>query len=307
MFTAWSFGGYKIWALHLLLIGGVGSLLASILPMPKSWDSDNGKHGNLKNLKRLLNLPFFWVGSFFLTYILIQYINPSLVQVVGEKSWWVGKSSGTNFPSSVKSDYESMNALRAFVIHASAISLTCGILVGIQNKKTALIILWSFLISGSSMGIIAVFQKLSGSDKLLWLVEVSNLSPWGTFAYRNQASAYLILVLIIAAMLYFFYDKYFLNPSHKLKPKVSLVVIIIFLLGSIWLSLSRGGIILSLFLFLIFSLFALINISWGSLRYNWRKLSLIFLACGSALYFFVSNLSDWEEIDKRWNHFQRIH
>ena len=113
------------------------------------------------------------------------------------------------------------------------------------------------------MGIIAVFQKLSGSDKLLWLVEVSNLSPWGTFAYRNQASAYLILVLIIAAMLYFFYDKYFLNPSHKLKPKVSLVVIIIFLLGSIWLSLSRQNYFEFIFI-LIFSLFALINISWGS-------------------------------------------
>jgi hypothetical protein len=154
VFTAWSLGGYKTWALHLLFAGGMGTFLASVLPMPRSWNGYDQQHGNLRNFKRLLLQPFFWTGLFFLVYILIQYFNPSVVQVFGEKSWWVERMTpplGANLPSSVKADYETMNALRTFVIQASAISLACGILVGIQRRKSALIILWSFVTSGVVM------------------------------------------------------------------------------------------------------------------------------------------------------------
>ena len=54
VFTAWSFGGYRDWTLHLLFLGGVGTLLASILPMPLAWNGFDRQQGNLKNLKRLL-------------------------------------------------------------------------------------------------------------------------------------------------------------------------------------------------------------------------------------------------------------
>ena len=163
VFTAWSFGGYKNWALHLLFLGGLGTFLASILPMPKSWNGYDQLHGNLKNCKRLFAQPFYWASLCFLGYILIQYFNPSIVQVFGEKSWWVEPvipPLGANLPSSVKADYGTMNALRTFVIHASAISLACGILVGIQRRKPALIILWSFVLSGVTMSFVAILSTL---------------------------------------------------------------------------------------------------------------------------------------------------
>ena len=114
------------------------------------------------------------------------------------KSW-------LNWPSSVKSDYYPINGLRVIAIHGSAMSLACGILVGIQRRKTALIIIWAFIISGVGMGFIAMLQKLSGSDKILWIFGVTNPNPWGTFAYRNQGAAYLILIATIVGLLYFFY------------------------------------------------------------------------------------------------------
>ena len=46
--TAWSLGGYKNWALSLLLIGSMSCFLASILPMTHSWNGSDGRHGNLK-------------------------------------------------------------------------------------------------------------------------------------------------------------------------------------------------------------------------------------------------------------------
>ena len=84
-------------------------------------------------------------------------------------------------------------------------SLACGILVGIQRRKTALIIIWAFIISGVGMGFIAMLQKLSGSDKILGFFGVTNPNPWALFAYRNQGAAYLILIATIVGLLYFFY------------------------------------------------------------------------------------------------------
>ena len=62
------------------------------------------------------------------------------------------------------------------------------------------------------MSFIAILQKLSGSQKLLWIVDVANPNSWGTFAYRNQAAAFLILITIISCLLYFFY---YFNKSQK--------------------------------------------------------------------------------------------
>ena len=84
VFSAWSFGGYENWALHILFYGGVGTLLLSVLPMPSYWNGFDQLHGNLKNCKRLFAQPFFWVSLSFLGYILIQYLNPSIIQVSGK-------------------------------------------------------------------------------------------------------------------------------------------------------------------------------------------------------------------------------
>lgn len=308
VFTAWSLGGYKTWALHLLFAGGMGTFLASIFPMPKSWNGYDQQHGNLKNLKRLLLQPFFWAGLCFLVYILIQYFNPSIVQVFGEKSWWVERMTpplGANLPSSVKADYETMNALRTFVIQASAISLACGVLVGIQRRKSALIILWSFVTSGVAMGFIAILQKLSSTDKILWIVDVANKHPWGTFAYRNQAAAFLILVIIISCLLYFYYLKKLNTLSNNGGPHLLCLLYIFILFSSIWLALSRGGIVIASSLGLVFFILTLMkNIFDWQFHRNWRPVFIGIIFLGSCL--FIAQLSDWDAFDKRMQHFKEI-
>jgi O-antigen ligase len=307
VFTAWSLGGYKTWALHLLFAGGLGTFLVSVLPMPKSWNGYDQKHGNRRNFKRLLLQPFFWAGLLFLAYILIQYFNPSIVQVFGEKSWWVESMTsplGANLPSSVKTDYETMNALRAFVIQASAVSLACGILVGIQRQKSALIILWSFVISGTSMSFVAILQKLSGTEKLLWLVEVANPTPWGTFAYRNQAAAFLILVLIIAGLLYFFYERRAFIKLKQGGPHLLLFLIIFLLSGSIWLALSRAGIILMGVLVITFYLMAGFHYLRNRLNVRSWITGVLFIGLMAIGGIFVLQLSDWNMIEWRLKHTQ---
>ena len=304
VFTAWSLGGHKTWALHLLFLGGLGTFLASVLPMPRSWNGYDGRHGNLKNVKRLLVQPFFWASFCFLVYIFIQYLNPSMVQVFGEKSWWVEPMRpplGYDMPTSVKADYSTMNALRTFVIQASAICLACGILVGIQRRKTALIILWSFVLSGVAMSFVAILQKLTGSHKILWLIDILTPSPWGTFTYRNQGAAFLILVLLISGLLYFFYER---RASIKLKkggPHFLLCLIIYLLCCSLWLALSRGGIIFGFALAIGFSLIAFFVYFKGiNNRNSWFILS-IFVSIAAVSGFLFFQLSDFKEINERLN------
>ena len=304
-FTAWSFGGYGNWALHLLFLGGLGTFLVSVLPMPSSWNGFDQKHGNIKNCKRLLTQPFFWASSCFLGYILIQYFNPSIVQVFGEKSWWVERMTpplGANIPSSVKADYNTMNALRTFVIQASAISLACGILVGIQRRKTVLIILWSFVLSGVTMSFVAILQKLSRTDKILWTVDVLNPSPWGTFAYRNQAAAFLIFVLLIAGLLYFYYDKKATRRLNQSGPHFLLYFFILLLCSSLWLALSRGGIILGFALGICFFLLAfIVHLRSHRNGRSWT-ISAIFLSIAIVASILFFKLSDTKEIRERITH-----
>lgn len=307
VFTAWSLGGYKNWALHLLFAGGLGTFLASVFPMPRSWNGYDQQHGNLKNFKRLLLQPFFWAGMCFLTYISIQYFNPSVVQVFGEKSWWVEAMRpplGKNLPSSVMASYEEMNALRTLVIQASAIGLASGILVGIQRRQSALIILWSFVISGVTMSFVAILQKLSGTNKILWLIDVTNANPWGTFAYRNQGAAFIILVLLISGLLYFFYLR---RAQMKLKqngPHYLCFLIIFLLHGSIWLALSRGGIIIGTILAMLFYFLAIFHNIRGLFRGgNWitSAFFILMFAFGS---FFIMQFSNWEEFGSRQKQFE---
>ena len=302
VFTAWSLGGYENWALHLLFLGGITTFLLSVVPMPSSWNGFDQQHGNLKNFKRLLAQPFFWISLCFLGYILIQYFNPSIVQVFSEKSWWVEPMIpplGSHLPTSVKADYNTMNALRTFVIHASAITLACGILVGIHRRKTALIILWSFILSGVTMSFVAILQKLSGTEKLLWLVEVANRKPWGTFAYRNQASAFLILVLLIAGLLYFFYERRDAIKYKQSGPHQLLFFIILLLCSSLWLALSRGGIILGFALGICFLLLAFIAYLRGVKNGQSWIISAIFLSIAIFAGILFFQLSDTEEIRER--------
>jgi O-antigen ligase len=311
VFTAWSLGGYKTWALHLLFAGGMGTFLASVVPMPRSWNGYDQQHGNLKNFKRLLLQPFFLAGLCFLVYILIQYFNPSVVQVYGEKSWWVERMTpplGANLPSSVKADYETMNALRTFVIQASAISLACGILVGIQRRKSALIILWFFVTSGVAMGFVAILQKLTKTWQILWFIEASFPYPklWGTFFYRNQGAAFLVLVLLVSALLYFFYYKKSAEKLRKSGPHFLFFSFVFLLYSSVWLSLSRGAILIG-FLFVI--VFCII-IFWDNLIKICRGGSLILPSIffvGLILWgIFILQFSNWSEVEKRVEHFEEI-
>lgn len=247
VFTAWAFAGMMTWSIYTLLAGGLLTFLAAVVPLPERWNGMDGRHDNRENIGRLLRFPFFWFSCLFLIYIGIQGLNPEWEQKYVGTAWYVEHLPEASFvgwlPSGVSSEYKPVSALRVFHFYSAAFALAWGLWVGLRRRKTVLIGLWSFAVSGVLMSQVAIFQKYMEAPKVLWLIKSSNPSFWGSFFYRNHAVAFLILILITCAFLYFYHYNKSQRHIQRGGPYLLLVVFVLLVSLSIALALSRGGIL----------------------------------------------------------------
>ena len=302
VFTAWSFGGYDDLERHGVVLLSLLTISCSVSPFePLPWSS-RALFNVKQNLGRLLKLPFFWFSFFFLCYILFQAFNPSFQQVHGENRWWVESISpplSSQLPSSVQSDYSEMNAFRALVTHASAFCLVIGVFVGIQRRGLLLFALWAFILSASTMGFVAILQEFTNTQKILGVFETVNPNFWGTFSYRNQGAALLMLNMLICGVLYFFYARRARNALRRGGPHFICCLFLLLSFGSIWLSLSRGGIILSLLLtagFILLFLIGSFKNSFFSQRL-WQLVTTVFVLILGVL--FVFQFTNFKQLQSR--------
>lgn len=298
VFSAWGLAGVQLWSLHTLLVGGLLTWCVSIIPLPSAWNGMDGEHGNVRNIKRLLQFPVFWLSVAFIVYIFIQGLNPAWVQLRDESGWWVEEVDGIGWlPSGVDATYAPMNAFRVLSSFVAAFTLVWGLWVGVRRRKSAIIVLWSLIISGVGMAIVAILQKFSGADAVLWTVPSSNLNFWGTFFYRNQAVGYLNLIICACGVLYFYHFNQAERRGLSGGPHLLLFVFVAVLYTSIGLALSRGGIVFGSVLAVCF--FVLAAARWmfsGSMQNSIVLTVLIALLLGSGAYtmFQYVNLEDIE-------------
>ncbi len=243
-FTAWGLAGVQLWSLHTLLAGGLLTLLLAIVPMPQSWNGSDGEHGNRQNIQRLLRFPVFWLGVAFMLYISIQGWNPAWEQLRDERGWWIEAVEPISWlPTSVDASYKPMNAFRMLSSFAATFTLVWGLWVGVRRRSSAVLLLWTLVISGVGMAIVAMLQKFSGADAVLWTVKSSNPNFWGTFFYRNEGVAYLNLIIFACGVLYFYHFNRVERRGLSGGPHLLLFVFVAVLYTSIGLALSRGGIL----------------------------------------------------------------
>jgi len=243
-FAAWGLSGIRLWSLHILLIGGLVTFVLALVPLPASCNGTDGQHGNVQNLRRLLRFPVFWICLAVLVYLLIQGMNPAWVQLKNEDGWWIEEVDFVYWlPTGVDANYRVMNAFRVLASFSATYLLVCGLWVGLQRRVSHVLLLWIFLLSGVGMAIVAILQKLTGAEAVLWTIQSPNPDFWGTFFYRNEAVAYLVLVIAFSGALYF----YHLNRSEYYGvsggPHLLLFFFIAIACTSIALALSRGGIL----------------------------------------------------------------
>ena len=300
-YTAWGLGGVQMWSLHVLLVGGLFTLSSAVLNVRFS----KFPYLSLSNqsLRRLISWPPFWLSFLFLLYLLIGALNPAAEVVRDERGWWVEAARAplaTWLPTSVRSDYQPMNAWRVIASFTATFTLIWGLWVGITRRKPVIFVLWCLLLSGACMGLVAILQHLTEARAVLWTFPSSNEHFWGSFFYRNQAAAYLNLILIASGVLFFYHAKRTRDFAKSGGPHFLCFAIFALTAASIGLALSRGGILFGgiltcvfLVLLVIFALQSILHLSsfWLSI--------LPVLILGLGTYLAVSYI-DFDAIDERF-------
>jgi hypothetical protein len=241
-FTAWGLGGVQMWTLHVLLVGGLFTLSSAVI----NFRFSKFPYLSLSNqtLRRLISWPPFWFSFLFLLYLLIGALNPAAELVRDERGWWVEAVQAplaTWLPTSVRSDYQPMNAWRVLASFTATFTLIWGLWAGPTRRKPVLLVLWCLLLSGFGIGLVAILQHLTEAKAVLWTFPSSNKHFWGSFFYRNQGAAYLIL--IASGVLFFYHAKRTREFSRSGGPHFLCVVFFALTAASIGLALSRGGIL----------------------------------------------------------------
>lgn len=300
--TAWLLGGMRVWGLHTYLGGAGLTFLLSIIPMPARWNGLTGEHGNQQNILRLVKFPFFWLSSLFLIYVMIQGLNPRIEMLRGTYITWAEAVDRyiAWLPGSVKADYSEMNPFRVMASFAAAYMLCWGIWVGVRRRSSVLIILWSLVLSGSAMALVGMLQKFTGTDLILWRMESVNPRFWGTFIYRNHGVAYLCVIMMASAVLYFYHIGRSERRGESGGPHLMLFVLIGFVAASIGLALSRGGILFGGLFYIGFILLAAFRLLF--LRTHGMSLAtaLVVLAVLLSCAYATIQLIDFEAIEKRF-------
>jgi O-antigen ligase len=173
----------------------------------------------------------------------------------------------------------------------------------VRRRSSALALIWILLANGTAMGLVAILQRFTGADGVLWLVASSNENFWGTFFYRNQGVAYLNLILTAAAALYFFHFNKAEERGQRGGPHLLLFVFTVLLATSVGLAVSRGGIIFGSLLLGVFLVLVSGRLLFSRSLRGSILLSLViagFFAGGS--YYIARNI-DWADIEERFGDF----
>ncbi|MFU8847801.1 MAG: O-antigen ligase family protein [Opitutales bacterium] len=302
-YTAWGFGGVIAWSLHVMLAGGLATFALAVLPLPQRVSQASGLSPQLASF---LRTPALYFAAAFLLYLAIAAWNPAWQIASDERGWWLESVTpplAVWLPTSVAAPYEPMNAWRIFNMHLAAFSLAFGFYFGLSSRRSAQCVLWFFLINVALMAAVAIAQKYTGAEEVLWSLPSENPQFWGSFFYRNQGAAFLNWGIVIAGALYFYHSGRAREQGRSGGPHFLAFCLIGLIAASVGLALSRGGILFAAILVAAFLLLVLLDYLRTAFRSPpalFLPLSLI-LATLLVLGLYQTYRSiDWQAVEQRF-------
>lgn len=317
-YTAWGFGGVIAWSLHIMLAGGLLTFAFAAFPLRRERGARSGERGAgskergagtqhpASRIPHLLTSFAFYFAAAFLAYLAIAALNPAWRIASDSRGWWleaVAPPLGAWLPISVEAAYEPMNAWRIFNMHLAAFSLAFGLRVGLRRRRSILFVLWTFLGSTALMALVAVAQKYTGTDQVLWTLKSENPQFWGSFFYRNQGTAFLNWGLVVAGVLYFYHARRSHDEARSGGPHFLAFCLIGLIAASVGLALSRGGILFAGALSGLFLLFVIVDYIRATRQSPLTivlPLSLVLLLLLSIGLFQVNRAIDWQAVEQRF-------
>lgn len=256
LFVVVAFGGVPAWSQFLFL--GMALVTFLLLFMPGFRDGRSARSATAgENALLILRFPGFWLGLLVAAYVLMGAWNPAWTYVTDGAYWWMlERPHDPRLPSGVEAPFSGMNAWRQLLIWSGPWLTICTIHVGLRRRRS-LEHLWTIIAVGlAAFGVFAFLQWLSGTDRILGLVESENPAFWGTIVYGNQAAAILNLGLIIALSLTLYHQRRLHSTLQRSSPHLPMLACGLAMGGSVVGSLSRGGILALAVIMLLFVLLA---------------------------------------------------
>lgn len=257
-FWAWANGGLRLWS-HW--IGCSLAVVAFIVALwPRHYTEANSRQGrfHLTMWPRLLRFPLFWAGLLLLAYITIQGFNPAWTWMANEKgAWWMQRIPHVEWlPHGTISPLKMGNPLSGLMIYGAGWLTLCAIWVGVTRRRSLQIILYGIAANALLLAGLAIAQRLTGTDKILWFQESPN-QIWATFFYRNHGGAWFNLMVAVFCALACWHYLRGLRTFAKSSPAPVLGFLSLLMTVTVIVSYSRGAVLALLVflgLFLVFFL-----------------------------------------------------
>ncbi len=238
-----------------------------------------------RNCIILFRFPAFWLGLLFIAYIVIQVANPAWQYFPTTRGIWFWEMAPLPqeaFISWMPTGFRTlepftgpnkiMDGSRHLMILAGGFLLTCALWVGLRSRKALLGLLWVLSINGALLAMLVFLQKITGTTSMLWTYEPRGNPPFvGTFLYRNHGAAYLYLCMGCACALGLFHLIRDGRSSAKSSPFPLLFLFAVLMLLAVFISTSRGGVILATVLVSLVLCILVLRI----MKSGWRRFAFL--------------------------------
>lgn len=269
--TPWMYGTTQPWSVNLM--NGGSFLAAAIL-------AGCAIHGTLsresrESIVRANRWELFWKSGFFalnlavLAFCAISLFNARATFSLEEQTFTYSENSNPSLPTTYDADATSQTLINWVATFCVFWALRYWILRGWNSPRsgnhgsdagsTAVsnprlrTILWVLSVNGLLISVQGVLQRLSGSNKLLWIQKSYWGDPgscFGPFSYRGNAVEYINLLWPVALALWWLLSRVRRKSqdSHRVLtdgPELLLIPAVVVMVAAAFLTLSRGGAIIA--------------------------------------------------------------
>lgn len=241
------------------------------------------------NVKKTLRFPLFWLGICFSVYIFVQGLNPwaAFIERAGYidiyyKDFYRFLASGleaTNSNGLASASVVAMVLLVTFAV--SALNIL------ISSYEDCLRYCAAIAVGGFTCALAGILQYflVGNFHYMLNLFERGHSTPFGTFFYRNQAGAYMLIGICATAALF---GKYAFSYDSNCKKRAVICSLCLFAISvavfAIFISLSASAALLCLLLLPLLLVICLCHaFSRLGLRYFVASFGAISLFVGIAI------------------------
>lgn len=301
LWVSWVRGGYPVWSLNGQMVIAALLLLGLFVPLGRGRDdAPNATAG--EGLRALLKAPVFWMGLLLVGYVVIQNLNPAHYYDGFRNFLQIRRMEHISWlPSGLQAPYDMMNGWRWLASVVPAWVALCVLVAGLRRRQAVHTVLVALAVSGILYGSIALLQKLTAAEKMLWLFDGPPMATvWGTMINENIASAFQNMSLALVFYLFLYHMVKGQQKGNRGGPYLMLLPLGLVLAASSVATYSRAGIVIACVL-VLFALIMLIVTAWRehskALRIGLAFLSVLFVSLGTVL----AIQADWKRLDREFS------